>query len=55
MWSNCSCAMLLSVLFTKYLDFTVSIHETKFGTSALNPGTKFLRIFTVNFDRLGEF
>ncbi len=24
----------------------------KFGTSALNPGAEFLRIFTVAFDRL---
>ncbi len=28
-------------------------HMTKLGTSALNPGAGFLRIFTVAFDRLG--
>ncbi len=32
----------------------VCFKRSHFGTSALNPGVGFLRIFTVAFDRLGQ-
>ena len=47
--------MSLSSSFTLFLANIKMINcfGTNFGTSTLNPGTEFIRIFTVAFDRLG--